>query len=76
MPCFSRLACAGRLKNQVVLITGASSGIGRGIALAMADEGAHIVVNYSGEEEAAGEVVGEIGEKESQGDGRRSRRQQ
>ncbi len=65
MPCFSRPACAGRLKNQVVLITGASSGIGRGIALAMADEGAHIVVNYSGEEEAAGEVVGEIGKKKA-----------
>lgn len=56
----SRLACADRLKDQVVIITGASSGIGRGIALAMADEGAHIAVNYIGEAEAAGEVVEEI----------------
>ncbi len=61
----SRLACACRLKNQVALITGASSGIGRGIALAMADEGAHIVVNYIGKGREAGEVVGEIQRKKA-----------
>ena len=59
----SRLACAGRLKSQVALITGASSGIGKGIAMAMADEGALIVVNYIGQADAAREVVGEIERK-------------
>jgi glucose 1-dehydrogenase len=52
-----RLACADRLKGQVAIVTGASSGIGRGIALAMADEGASIVVNYIGDEGPAREVV-------------------
>ncbi|MHB9029105.1 MAG: SDR family oxidoreductase [Candidatus Latescibacterota bacterium] len=59
----TRRACAGRLKNQVALITGASSGIGKGIALAMADEGAHIVVNYNSHPESAREVVGEVAAK-------------
>jgi len=59
----SRLACAGRLKNQVALVTGASSGIGRGIALAMADEGAQIVVNYVRDRQAAEAVAREIRSK-------------
>jgi glucose 1-dehydrogenase len=48
------------LKGQVALVTGASSGIGRAIALAMADEGASVVVNYIGNREPAQEVVAEI----------------
>ena len=42
-----------RLKGRVALITGASSGIGRAIALRFAEEGAHIVVNHFGQEERA-----------------------
>lgn len=43
--------------NQVVLITGASRGIGRGIAVAFGALGAKVIVNYSGNELAAAETV-------------------
>jgi len=48
------------LKGQVALVTGANSGIGRGIAVALARAGAEVVVNYISGEEAAKEVAGEI----------------
>jgi 3-oxoacyl-[acyl-carrier protein] reductase len=41
-----------KLQNQVAIITGSSSGIGRGIALAFAREGAAVVVNYPDETQA------------------------
>ena len=49
-----------RLKNKVVVITGASRGIGRELALAFASEGADIVVNYIQNEVAAQGVAAEI----------------
>ncbi len=49
-----------RLKNRVCLVTGASRGIGRAIALTFAKEGADLIVNYSKNEEKAKEVVKEI----------------
>jgi len=43
--------------DQVALITGASRGIGRGIALELASEGFDLVVNYAGNEAAAAETA-------------------
>jgi len=48
------------LEGQTALVTGASRGIGRSIALALAGAGANIAVNYAGNEEAAATVVAEI----------------
>jgi 3-oxoacyl-[acyl-carrier protein] reductase len=48
-----------RLKDRIALITGASSGIGKGIAIAFAREGANIVVaDKSGEKQAADVLAG------------------
>jgi enoyl-[acyl-carrier protein] reductase III len=48
------------LLGRVALITGASRGIGRAIALELARRGAHIVVNYVRKRSAAEEVVAEV----------------
>jgi 3-oxoacyl-[acyl-carrier protein] reductase len=48
------------VNGKVALVTGASRGIGREIALELAREGANVVVNYSGSEAKANEVVDEI----------------
>ena len=46
-----------RLKDKVALVTGASRGIGRGIAEVFADEGAHVAVNYFGSPDKAEETA-------------------
>lgn len=48
------------LSGRIALVTGASRGIGRGIALALARAGADIAVNFRRDERAATEVVNEI----------------
>jgi glucose 1-dehydrogenase len=47
------------LKGQTAIVTGASSGIGRGIAAALCAAGANVVVNYIGPTAAADEAVHE-----------------
>ena len=49
-----------RLAGKVAVVTGASKGIGAGIAKALAEEGAEVVVNYASSKEAAERVVADI----------------
>ena len=48
------------LENKVAVVTGGSRGIGRAIALELAERGAAVVVNYNKSPEAAEEVVKQI----------------
>jgi len=52
-----------KLKGKVAVVTGASKGIGAGIAKLLAAEGALVVVNYSSSKAGADVVVAEITEK-------------
>lgn len=47
----------GKFAGKAAIVTGASRGIGREIALLLAQEGARVAVNYSGSQDKADEVV-------------------
>jgi len=47
----------GSLTDKVAIVTGASKGIGSGIALTFAAAGAHVVVNYSSDRTGANRVA-------------------
>ncbi|MHA1908085.1 MAG: 3-oxoacyl-ACP reductase family protein [Candidatus Thorarchaeota archaeon] len=50
-----------KLKERVALVTGASRGLGAAVSLALAREGADVIVNYLRSPDSANEVVEEIG---------------
>jgi 3-oxoacyl-[acyl-carrier protein] reductase len=60
------MTASQRLQGQVAIVTGASRGIGRAAALALAAEGATVVVNYASSSQAAEQVVAEIAAMGSQ----------
>src|SRR5580698_7754925 len=49
-----------RLDGKVALVTGSSQGIGQGVAIRLAQEGAKIVVNYHSHPEGADDTVKQI----------------
>jgi len=53
----------GKLSGKVAIVTGASKGIGAGIAKGFAAAGASVIVNYASSREGADRVVAEISEK-------------
>ena len=45
------------LKGKTALVTGAARGLGRAIAIRLAEEGAFVVINYNGSKEKAEETA-------------------
>ncbi len=52
-----------RLKDKVALVTGGGRGIGRHIALRLADEGADVLVNYASSRDGAEDIAAQIRDK-------------
>jgi 3-oxoacyl-[acyl-carrier protein] reductase len=59
------------LSDRIALVTGASRGIGRAIAVRLAEEGAFVFLNYTANEEAAGAALAAV--RAAGGDGELSR---
>lgn len=49
-----------KLKGKVALVTGSSQGIGQGIVLKLAEEGADVVINYRSHPEGAEETLAKV----------------
>lgn len=64
----------GKLTGKTAVVTGASKGIGAGIAKAFAKDGANVVVNYARGKEDAEKVLAEIQKSGGQGYHRAGRR--
>jgi len=62
-PVMPRVPPQKLLLGQKALVTGASSGIGRAIAMALADAGADVVINYASSEEQARTLATELGQR-------------
>lgn len=56
------------LKDKVALVTGGSRGIGRAICVALAKQGAYVVVNYASSEAAAAETLALVREQGADGE--------
>nr|WP_286674280.1 MULTISPECIES: SDR family oxidoreductase [unclassified Clostridium] len=50
----------GKLVGKIAIVTGSSRGIGRGIAIELAKEGASVIINYSKDDDGANETLQEI----------------
>jgi 3-oxoacyl-[acyl-carrier protein] reductase len=58
------------LTGKIALVTGGSRGIGVAVSKLLAQRGAHVIVNYFKNKDAADKVVGEIKEVNKKGHGR------
>ena len=67
----------GKLQNKRALVTGSSSGIGAGVALAFAREGADVVINYPTpqQQEAAETIAEQVRAARTKEQGHSSRRE-
>src|SRR3954470_21530216 len=55
------------LLGKFALVTGGSRGIGRGIAIKLAEKGANVAINYFKDQKAANDALGKIKQRGSEG---------